>query len=185
MSHIAGCVAGVVLLCWGQVAYAEKVLTILGTQTHSADTVGRDFASPSVLSMVDETSNDAVTKAFAAIFHRIAFGVGGVHMELIDKNGHQVFEIDGKSSDHIRILLSTEVGAAAAGSAHDVANGIGHWIVDETSFSTGIVRLEISGEFFGFVRAEARISGTNVDAYLEGRDMEGLWVVEFPFIVTE
>ena len=156
-----------------------KTLIVLGTQTTSADTDGRDFRIPSVGAKADLTSVDGAKNAARAA--TLGSNIRGhFSMELFDTNGDSVFVVDGSTGAQLR--LSTEAGAAAAGSDHDLDAGIGHWIVDAASFATGRIVIKSTGRM-GTGSIEVSVNGPL--AYQEARDCAGVWNAEYKFTVTE
>lgn len=162
-----------------------KTLILLATSVTSADTIGRDFVTPRISTLTDQTADDL--KAFAGFFRLTSpqSAHGRLHMELQDKDGTIIAQLDEKMSATTGVFLSTEAGAAAAGSANGGNDNQIHWIVDAATFSSGLVRVELGGRYSGAVRSQASISGFARNSYVEIRDMSGPWAVDLPFTVTE
>ena len=156
-----------------------KTLTLLSTTISSA-TQGRDFTVPNVAIKTEVTAADA-TK-FACVYEVLRFGDGRGRADLTlkDNTGSSVLNIVGKFADSPRIHLSTEAGAAGAGSNN--AGLFGHWIIDAASFSTGSVELEMHGKLH--VSPKSVVIG-GAASYQEIRDSAGVWMIQYNFTVSE
>ena len=86
---------------------------------------------------------------------------GKADLTLFDKDMQTVFVVAGNYSAALntqpRIDLSTEAGAATAGSSHDLSADLGHWVVDAATFATGLIRVELHGKLG--VRIDSIASG--------------------------
>ena len=194
MSRIAGFVVAVVVLCWSQVGYAQDVkqVTVLGSKVVSSSQ-GKDFSSPAVLQSTDIAADigDGL-RGFKASFVLITpsggsgSAKGSVHVELRDKNGNVVSEATRTGNfARARVDLLSAVGVSGPGPNHNPDGGSVSWFVDEASFLTGTVRMEISGVFDDDVGVFVAVSGAALEAYRERRDMAGVWVIDIPFPVEE
>ena len=174
-----------------------KTLKSVGTTTLSADTRGRDFTTPIIFNIADASY---VGQSGSALDDKLSMSVplpgvatvtGHVKMELIDVNGATVAEVKDAYDKFLslRVILSTEVGAAAAGSLNNLTTGTIHHIVDAASFATGKIKVSVSGDFgqgaaLGFLSSVAPV-GIPVTTYLETRELAGQWNIEYNFTVTE
>lgn len=161
-----------------------KTLIYKGSDALSSDSK-RNFADPVITGIADLTATDALNKATICIVTAIA-GHGRCVMELFDKNSVSQFVVNGPflaGGASLLIWLSTEAGAAAAGSAHDLSINRGNWIVDAASFATGLITVQLTGDLN--VRIQNQVLSPFGDVYTETRDSAGVWPFQIPFTVTE
>jgi hypothetical protein len=128
-----------------------KSINILGTQY-------QDPASKGIFKQAGGIKKDLIGSSGAAVSDTALLMVvqvlgearGHVSLKLFQHDGSETAEIFQRLSlSQYVVTLQTNVGAAAAGAAHDVANGRIDWILDEATFRTGRLELTMSGSLGG------------------------------------